>query len=67
MFINLAEGIIHLVVSIVSFYGMYDLGIWDWRVATAPCTDLFLGIASLITGYVLKDVAGCFHNKKLTE
>ncbi len=60
-FINLAEGIIHLVVAGISFWGIFDTGIWDWRIMAAPTTDLFLGIASLITGYVLKDYAVCHH------
>jgi len=61
--INFAEGIIHLVVSLISFWGMYDTGIWDWRIATAPTTDLFLGFTSIITGYVLKDYVVCSHKK----
>lgn len=59
--INLAEGLIHLVVSAISFWGIYDNGIWDWRVMTAPTTDLFLGFASLITGYVLKEYVHHHH------
>lgn len=59
--INFAEGIIHLVVSCISFWGIYDTNNWDWRVVTAPTTDLFLGLASLITSYVLKDFIICKH------
>jgi len=62
--LNFAEGIIHLVVSIISFWGMYDTGIWDWRIAAAPTTDLLLGTTSLITGFVLTDYAVCNHGKK---
>lgn len=57
VFINFGEGIIHLVVSTISLWGIYDLGVSDWRVLTAPVTDLFLGLASLFTGYILKDFA----------
>jgi hypothetical protein len=65
MMVNFAEGIIHLGVSAISLWGIYDLGIWDARVLTAPITDLFLGVASLITSYFLKDVSGCmFHHHK---
>jgi hypothetical protein len=63
MFINLGEGIIHLVVSFISLWGIYDLGIWDWRVLTAPLTDLLLGLTSLFTAFVLKDFAH-HHNHK---
>lgn len=62
-FVNFAEGIIHLIVATVSLWGMYDKGIWDWRIATAPVTDLFLGVASLVTGFILKDFA-CHNHKK---
>lgn len=64
MLVNLAEGAIHLIVSTISLWGIYDIGIWDWRVLTSPITDFFLGIASLITGFVLKDFVshGCMHN-----
>ena len=61
MLINLAEGIIHLVVSVISFWGIYDTNAWDWRVMTAPTTDLLLGCTSLLTSYFLKDFVGCNH------
>jgi len=51
--LNLAEGAIHLVTASISFWGMYDAGIWDWRIATSPTSDFVLGIVSLITGMVL--------------
>jgi hypothetical protein len=65
--INLTEGMIHLVVASISFYGIYDTKTWDWRIMAAPTTDLFLGVASLITGYVLKDYAVCSHGKNLDK
>ena len=54
--LNAVEGIIHIVTACISFYGMWDLGVWDWRVMTAPTFDLFLGAVSLITGYVLNKI-----------
>jgi len=54
--LNAIEGVIHIITACVSFYGMWDLGVWDWRVATAPTFDLFLGCVSLITGYVLNKI-----------
>jgi hypothetical protein len=53
---NAAEGIIHLVVAAVSFWGMYAIGVWDWRIMTAPTADVFLGFVSLITGFVLNRI-----------
>jgi hypothetical protein len=61
--INLAEGVIHLLVSLISFWGIYDNNIWDWRVMTAPTTDLFLGLTSLLTWFFLKDY--CHHHPKI--
>lgn len=51
--LNAGEGIIHLITSCVSFYGMYRAGIWDWAIATSPTTDLFMGFISLLTAFIL--------------
>lgn len=59
--LNLGEGIIHLVTSAISFWGMYSLDVWDWRVATSPTADFALGIFSIITGIVLGRW-GCCHS-----
>jgi hypothetical protein len=59
--INLAEGIIHLVVSMISFWGIYDNNIWDWRVMAAPTTDFFLGLTSLLTWFFLKEYVHHHH------
>lgn len=61
--LNLSEGLIHLVTSGISFWGMYSLGVWDWRVATSPTADLVLGIFSILTGIVLGRW-GCSHCEK---
>ena len=64
MFINLFEGIIHLVVAGISFWGIYDVGILDWRIMTAPTTDFFLGLASLFTSYILNGLDFDHHHHK---
>ena len=51
--VNAVEGVVHIVGAVISFYGMYDTGIWDWRIATSPTFDFFLGFASIITAIVL--------------
>ena len=56
-FLNMAEGIIHLITSAISFWGIFDGGISDWRVITAPASDLVLGVVSLLTSYVLTIIA----------
>lgn len=58
--LNLGEGVIHLITSSISFWGMYSVGIWDWRIATSPVADLLLGIFSILTGIVLGKW-GCCH------
>ena len=60
--LNAAEGVIHLVTAGVSFYGIYDLGIRDWRVMAAPTADSVLGIVSLVTGYVLNKIGQNGHH-----
>ena len=51
--LNMLEGIIHIVCSLISFWGIYAIGVWDWRVATSPTTDIFLGVLSIVTAIVL--------------
>jgi branched-subunit amino acid ABC-type transport system permease component len=64
--LNFAEGFIHIVGAGLSFYGMWDVGIWDWRIAAAPSADLFLGVMSIITGIVLNRW-GCHHHQEKDE
>ena len=64
--LNLSEGVIHLVTAGVSFWGMFELGVWDWRVATSPSADLILGFVSLITGVVLGRWH-CHHHEEIHE
>jgi len=61
--INLAEGLIHMVVATISFWGFYETDAWDWRIMTAPSTDFVLGITSLLTWFFLKDFAHHHHVK----
>lgn len=54
--LNVAEGIIHITVAGISFWGIWDLNTWDWRVLTAPTENLFFGLFSLLTGWLLGEV-----------
>lgn len=60
--LNFAEGIIHIVTSMISFWGIYDTNAWDWRIMAAPTCDLFLGFVSLVTSVVLKKWMVCGHS-----
>lgn len=50
---NTVEGILHIIMALISLWGCWDTGVWDWRVMSAPVTDLAFGAFSIITGYVL--------------
>jgi hypothetical protein len=63
--LNLSEGFIHIATAGISFWGMFSLGMWDWRVATSPTADLALGVVSLITGVALHQWHS--HPKRLAE
>ena len=52
--LNLSEGVIHIVTASISFWGMFSLGMWDWRVAASPLADSALGVVSLVTGVALE-------------
>jgi len=54
-FFNMAEGFIHLVVALVSIWGIIDESAWDIRILTAPLSDLLFGIFSIFTGYYLNE------------
>jgi len=60
--LNLAEGFIHIATSGISFYGMWDQNVWDWRIAASPTADLFLGAVSIVTGIVLGRWGCCGHH-----
>jgi len=51
--LNVGEGVIHIVTAAISFWGMFTLSVWDWRVATSPTADLALGVVSFVTGIAL--------------
>lgn len=51
--LNTMEGIIHLAVAFVSIWGLIDTRIYDIRIWAAPLENLFFGLISLLTGYVL--------------
>lgn len=51
--LNVAEGFIHIAVALIGLWGAFSLGIWDWRLLVAPIENLFFGLFSLLTGYVL--------------
>lgn len=50
---NTMEGIIHLVVAAIAFWGIFAGQVWDWRVWTAPTENLIFGLFSILTGYIL--------------
>jgi hypothetical protein len=51
--LNTAEGIIHLVVALIGFWGIFATNTWDWRVIMPPLENLIFGLFSIFTGIVL--------------
>jgi hypothetical protein len=51
--LNTIEGIIHLVVAVISGLSLIRLGVYDLGAWTATIENLILGGFSLFTGYVL--------------
>lgn len=60
---NTFEGIIHLIVAVVGLWGIFDTGIYDWRLFVAPVENLIFGLFSVMTGYLLKEL-GLHHHKQ---
>jgi hypothetical protein len=51
--LNTLEGIIHIGVALIGFWGIIDTGTWDWRVLAAPVENFIFGLFSILTGYIL--------------
>lgn len=51
---SLLEGIIHLVVSLIGFWGCYVTGTWDWRVVLAPAENFVFGFVALCAGLYIR-------------
>lgn len=51
--LNTMEGIIHIGVAIIGFWGIIDTGIKDWRIWIPPLENFVFGLFSVLTGYVL--------------
>lgn len=52
-YLSMFEGVIHLVVSVISLWGIYELGTYDWRIMTAPIVDFVFGFTAIAAGIVL--------------
>lgn len=52
-FLNTAEGVIHIVIAIIGFWGIFATGVYDWRVVSAPSINIILGLFSIFTGIIL--------------
>jgi hypothetical protein len=51
--LNTLEGIIHIGVALIGFWGIIDTETWDWRVLAAPVENFIFGLFSILTGYIL--------------
>lgn len=61
--LNTFEGVIHIVVAIIGFWGAFATNVWDWRLIVPPVENLVFGLFSLVTGFVLgKGIHGHSHS-----
>lgn len=51
--LNGVEGIIHLVVALISGWSLVKLGVYDFGAWLATLENIFFGVFSIFTGYVL--------------
>jgi hypothetical protein len=51
--LNTLEGVIHLVVALLGFWGVVATYTFDWRVLTPPIENLIFGLFSIYTGLIL--------------
>lgn len=52
-YLNSVEGVIHIIVSLIGFWGAFATGVFDIRVLAAPIENLVFGFFSIMTGIVL--------------
>ncbi|AJA41443.1 hypothetical protein AXJ14_gp124 [Geobacillus virus E3] len=65
--LNALEGIIHIIVAIIGFWGIVDTGMNDWRILIPPLENFIFGLFSVLTGYILGAGHRHIHNHKEGE
>ena len=53
-FFNSVEGVIHLIVAGIGFWGCIDLRVFDFRILLPNIENFVFGIFSLATGIIMK-------------
>jgi hypothetical protein len=51
--LNTLEGVIHIGVALIGFWGIIDTGMNDWRIWIPSLENFIFGLFSVLTGYVL--------------
>ena len=51
--LNTVEGIIHLIVASIGFWGCFDLKVFDFRVLLPNIENFIFGIFSILTGVIM--------------
>jgi hypothetical protein len=51
--LNTVEGIVHLIVAGVGFWGCFDLKVFDFRILLPNIENFIFGLFSLLTGIVI--------------
>lgn len=52
-FVMAFEGLSHIIVALLSLWGIHDTTLVDWKVYIGPISDLFFGLTSLYTSYFI--------------
>lgn len=65
--LNTLEGVIHIIVALIGFWGIIDTGTKDWRIWIPPLENFIFGLFSVLTGYVLGIGHHHVHNHKEGE
>ena len=65
--LNTLEGIIHIVIALIGFWGIIDTETWDWRIWMPSLENFVFGLFSVLTGYILGIGHHHVHNHKEGE
>lgn len=51
--LNTVEGIVHLIVAGIGFWGCFDLKVFDFRILLPNIENFIFGLFSILTGFVI--------------
>lgn len=54
--LNTFEGVVHLIVACIGFWGCWDLNVFDIRVLLPNIENTIFGVFSILTGFVIAKI-----------